>query len=135
MRKELNDEQTRLARRFPASTKTEAENAYHQACLNERWKCDQGGLMSYGTCRTLPPVFLLSSWFFQDSSDLNSIIKTSNSLCFYFSLRVSLMFDVLHTVINSVYVQTLPTEQATSVVTDFFREVMTPSLMPARPGL
>ena len=30
------------------------------------------------------------------------------------------MFDVLHTVINSVYVQTLPTEQATSVVTDFF---------------
>merc|ERR1712136_702948 len=29
-------------------------------------------------------------------------------------------FDVLHTVINSVYVQTLPTEQATLVVTDFF---------------
>ena len=45
------------------------------------------------------------------------------------------MFDVLHTVINSVYVQTLPTEQATSVVTDFFRGVMTPSLTPVRPGL
>ena len=29
------------------------------------------------------------------------------------------MFDVLHIVINSVYVQNLPTEQATSVVTDF----------------
>ena len=29
------------------------------------------------------------------------------------------MFDVLHTVINSVYVQNLPTEQAASVVTDF----------------
>ena len=45
------------------------------------------------------------------------------------------MFDVLHTVINSVYVQTLPTEQVTSVVTDFFRGVITSSLMPARPGL
>ena len=30
------------------------------------------------------------------------------------------MFDALHTVINSAYVQNLPTEQATSVVTDFF---------------
>ena len=30
------------------------------------------------------------------------------------------MFDVLHTVINSVYVQTSPAEQATSVVTDYF---------------
>ena len=30
------------------------------------------------------------------------------------------MFDALHTVINSAYVQILPTEQATSVVTDFF---------------
>ena len=35
-----------------------------------------------------------------------------------------------------VYVQILPTEQATSVVTDVFcRGVMTPSLMPVRPGL
>ena len=31
------------------------------------------------------------------------------------------MFDVLHTVINSVFVQNLPTEQATSVATDFSR--------------
>ena len=30
------------------------------------------------------------------------------------------MFDVLHTDINNVYVQNLPKEQATSVVTDFF---------------
>ena len=45
------------------------------------------------------------------------------------------MFDVLHAVINSVYVQTLPTEKATSVVTDFFRGAMTLSLMPVRPGL
>ena len=43
-----------------------------------------------------------------------------NFACKPGSLRVSLRFDVLHTVINSVYVQTLPTEQATSVVTDFF---------------
>ena len=45
------------------------------------------------------------------------------------------MFDVLHTVVNSVYVQTLPTEQAISVVTDFFRGVMTPTLTPVKPGL
>ena len=45
------------------------------------------------------------------------------------------MFDVLHTVINSVYVRTLPTEQASPVVTDFFRGVMTPTLTPVRPGL
>ena len=30
---------------------------------------DQGGLMSYGTCHTLPPVFLSSSWFFLDHPD------------------------------------------------------------------
>ena len=36
------------------------------------------------------------------------------------SLRVfSLVFDALHTVINSVHVQTLPTEQATPALTDF----------------
>ena len=48
---------------------------------------------------------------------------------------VFFMFGVLHTVVNSVYVQKLPTEQATSVVTDFFRGVMTPALTPVRPGL
>ena len=30
---------------------------------------DQGGLMSYGTCHTLPLVSLLSSWFFLTSFD------------------------------------------------------------------
>ena len=30
------------------------------------------------------------------------------------------MFDVLHTVINSVYVQTVPSEQATPALTDSF---------------
>ena len=38
---------------------------------------------------------------------------------FYLFLRVSLMSDVLYTEIYSVYVQTLPTEQATPV---FFAE-------------
>ena len=86
--------------------------------------------MSYGTCHTLLPVFLLSSWFFldrltpfcctesEDSSDLNSENLFQQQPVLILSLRVSLMFDVLHTVINSVYVQTLPTEQATSVLTD-----------------
>ena len=38
----------------------------------------------------------------------------------FLSSFVFSMFDVLHTAINSVYVQNLPTVQATSVVTDFF---------------
>ena len=45
----------------------------------------------------------------------------------FLSSYVFSMFDVLHTVNNSVYVQNLPTGQATSVVTDFFRGVMTPT--------
>ena len=53
----------------------------------------------------------------------------------FLSSNVFSMFDVLHTVVNSVYVQTLPTEQATSVVTDFTRGVMTPTLTPVRPDL
>ena len=102
------------------------------------------------SCHTLPPIFLLSSWFLpdppdpptrcsesEDSSDFNSRIYSSNSLCFLnFFLRVSLMSGVLHTVINSVYVQTLPTEQATPALTDFFSHGHDPfTLTPVRPGL
>ena len=56
--------------------------------------------------------------------DLNSENLYQQQLVFLSSFVFS-MFDVLHTVINSVYVQNLPTEQATSVVTGFFRGVMT----------
>ena len=72
-----------------------------------------------------PLVFLLVSrlplcWAeSEDSATWIQRICTSNSLSFFSSYVVS-MFDVLHTVVNSVYVQTLPTEQATSVVTGFF---------------
>ena len=38
----------------------------------------------------------------------------------FLSSYVFSMFDVLHTVINSVYMKNLPTKQATSVVTDSF---------------
>ena len=63
----------------------------------------------------------------QDSSDLNSENLFQQQPVFILSLRVfSLMFDVLHTVINSVYVQTFPTEQATSALTDFFSPVHDP---------
>ena len=66
---------------------------------------DQGGLMSHGACHTL-----------EDSSELNSENVFQPQPVFISSLRVfSLVFDVLHKVINSVYVQTLPTEQATLV--------------------
>ena len=51
-------------------------------------------------------------------------------VCCSLFFHVSLMFDVLHTVLNSVYVHTQP-QQCNS----FFRGVMTPTLTPVRPGL
>ena len=55
----------RLARRFPASAKTEGK-VRTTKLVSRKVESHQGGLMSYGTCHTLPPVFLLSSWFFLD---------------------------------------------------------------------
>ena len=71
--------------------------------------------------------------------DLNSVNVSQQQPVFHLSYVFS-MFNVLHTVINNVYVHNLPTEQATSVVTDFFAGlffsgVMTPTITPARPGL
>ena len=66
--------------------------------------------------------------------DFNSVKLYQQQPVFLSSVVFS-MFDVLHTVINSVYVQNLPTEQATSVVTVFCRGVMTPALTLVRPGL
>ena len=37
--------------------------------VSRKVESDQGGLMSCGTCHTIPPVFLLSSWFFLDPLD------------------------------------------------------------------
>ena len=72
--------------------------------------------MSYDTCHTLPPAFLLSSWFYLDPPDplrcvaLNPRIPAFEvrefipaTACVYFIPPCfSLLFDVLHTVINSV---------------------------------
>ena len=55
VRKESNDEQTRLAKWFPASTKTEVK-VRTTKLVSRKAESDQDGLMSYGTCRTLPPV-------------------------------------------------------------------------------
>ena len=43
--------------------------------------------------------------------------------------------DALPTVLNSGSVHTLPKEQASTVPQILFRGVMTPSLLPVRPGL
>ena len=43
--------------------------------------------------------------------------------------------DALHTVPNSGFVHTLPTQQATSAKQILFCGVMTPTLLPVRPGL
>ena len=54
-----------------------------------------------------------------------SEIVTATACVYFIPSSFSLVFDELHIVINSVYVQNLPTEQATSVATDFFRGAMT----------
>ena len=43
--------------------------------------------------------------------------------------------DALPTVLNSGFVHTLPKEQASTVQQILFRGVMTPTLLPVRPGL
>ena len=76
------------ARPFPASTKTEGKMRTTKL-VSRKVESDQGGLMSYGTCHTLP---------------LREFIPAT--ACVYFIPSCfSLLFDVLHTVINSVYVQ------------------------------
>ena len=70
------------------------------------------------------PGFLASAGLnrIRGARDFNSVNLYQQQPVFLSSYVFS-MFDVLHTVINSVYVQNLPTEQATSVVTDFFAEL------------
>ena len=94
----------------------------------------QEWLMSYGTCQ-LPLRVCVFSWFHwparhllvsltsslccsesEDSSDLNSWNHSSNSLCVVTcSFGFTSWFDVLHTVLNSGLVHTLPIEQASLV--------------------
>ena len=53
---------------------------------------------------------------------------------FYYSESISRQ-DALHTVLNSLYMHTLPKEQASTVQQILFCGVMTLTLLPARPGL
>ena len=87
---------------------------------------DHVGLMSYGTWHTFTPVVFLDPLFpfvrirgFQRLRIQRTY--SSNSLCLFHPFLFFLfVFDVLYTVINSVEVHTLPTEQVTSAPTDSF---------------
>ena len=68
MRKELYDEQSRPGKTGPGFDKTEGKIRTTKL-VSRKVESDQGGLMSHGFCYTLPPVFLLSSWFFLDPPD------------------------------------------------------------------
>ena len=66
-------------------------------------------------------------------------VQHSISLCdisclFQFS-EITSGQGALPTVLNSGFVHTLPKEQASTVQQILFRGVMTPSLLPVRPGL
>ena len=109
---------------FPASVKTEDSEYLLLHSTKEKL---QAGLMcsdflspSFGCfLRVLAPGvspgFVASAVLnrIRGFRDFNSVNLYEQQLVFISSFVVS-MFDVLHTVINSVYVQNLPTEQANS---------------------
>ena len=66
--------------------------------------------------------------------DFNSVNLYQQQPVFLSSYVFS-MFDVLHTVINSVYVQKLANRARHLSCNIFFRGVMTTTLTPVRPGL
>ena len=72
--------------------------------------------MSYGTCQLslLVRVFVLASLARLSPPGLTEFFQQQPVFCYVF-FRVHLMFDVLHTVLNSGLVHTLPIEQASSV--------------------
>ena len=65
-------------------------------------------------------------------------IQHSNSLCdlvlFFLYIEFISSHDALHSVHNSLYLHTMPKEQASSVQQILFRGAMVPTLLPARPG-
>ena len=96
---------------------------------------DHVGLMSYGNCHTFPPVVFVDP--LAPIVLLHRIrgfqrfriqrIYSSNSLFLFHPFVFFLfVFDVLHTVINSVQVHTLSTAQVASALTDFFSRGLDP---------
>ena len=116
---------------FAVSTKTEAENAYHQSDSKRGGKrsgrTDELRHLPH-TSSGCPVVFLDPPWppfvalhrirGFQRLEFRNFIPATA--CVFLVPTCFSLTFDVLHSVINSVWVQTLPTAQATPASPDSF---------------
>ena len=117
----------------PVSTKTE-EKIRTTKLDSRKVESDQGGLMSSVFATRFTPLSCClpgSSWIALTGFDALHRIRGFQrfefrefipaTACVYFIPSCfCLMFDVLHTVINSVYVQTLSTEQGTSVLKDFF---------------
>ena len=68
-------------------------------------------------------------------------IQRSNSLCdlvsmlFFLYIEFISSLDALHSVHNSLYLHTLPRSKLHQQNRFFFRGVMTPTLLPGRPGL
>ena len=71
---------------------------------------------------------------FENSAQQQPVWSPMSFVFFLFSEFISRL-DALHTVLNNLYMHTLPIEQASSAQQIVFRGVMTPSLLPVRPGL
>ena len=143
MRKELYDEQTRLARRFPASTKTEGK-VHTTKFVSRKVESDQGGLMSNVATR----FFLLSSWFFLDPlTPFDALFRIRGFQRFEFRelIPATACVNFIPSCFSYVrctahcYQQCVRANLANRAshisCNIFFRGVMTPSLMPVRPGL
>ena len=57
------------------------------------------------------------------------------SLLFFLYFEFISRLDALHSVLNSLYLHTLPMSKLHQHNRFFFRGVMTPTLLPVRPGL
>ena len=113
--------------------------------------------MSYGICQLPLRVFVFPGFLGLRVSLLASLsaslccsesVDSELRICEFTPTTACVMFhvffqfpeftsrqDALPTVFNSGSVHTLPIEQASTVQQILFRGVMTPSLLPVRPGL
>ena len=74
--------------------------------------------MSYGTCLRLSGCLPGSSWI--PLTPFDALHRIRQQRVFISSLRVFLLCSMYCTLSSTVCVQTLPTEQATPALTDFF---------------
>ena len=140
--KDYSGEQSRLG-------KTGPDQHRRRKCvppiLNQRGvESDQDGLMTYGTCHTLPPAVRLFSWIpwppslccteSEDSSDSNSEHRHQQQPVFLFPTCFFLVIRCTAHCHQQCDSANLANSASNTSFDRLSRGVMTPSLTPVRPG-